>query len=218
MNYLVEIYNLIFFHPILKTLNFFSKTFNDFGLAIIFLTFLIKILLFPLDWSNLKFQKKMTKIQKEIKEIEKKFTGKEKIEKIISLYQREKINPFFNFFTLFLQFPILIAIYQVILKIAKEEKSNLSFFNLIDLSKNNISLALLVGLVQFFSFKNPAEKRTSQDIFSKTTSYFFPFFTFLILSQLPSALSVYLLFNFLFLKLEQEIIYARERKNKKHRE
>lgn len=211
---IIEIYNLIFYYPVYKILVFFYSYLNDFGLAILFLTIIIKSLLFPFDIQNLKFQKKIDNIQKKIKEIEKEYKGEERIKKIISLYQQEKINPFIGIFSLIFQIPILITLYQVFLKGAKESFINPTFLGFFNLSNPNIFFAGLVAILQFFSTK-PEKKKFSDKVayFQSQLNFLFPVFTFLILIKLPSAVAFYLIFNFLFIILEKRLIYVKERRN-----
>lgn len=206
---IIDFFNLIFYQPIHNVLFFFSTFFRDFGLAIFFLTLFVRILLFPLNYHNLKFQEKILKIQKEIKEIDKNYKGEERAKKIVFLYQKEKINPLWGLFAFFIQFPVLIALYRVFLKGTKESFIKPTFLGLIDLSQKNFLLAFFAGLLQFLSSKNQGGFR--EMALQNQMNIFLTIFTFLVLTKLPSAISFYLIFNFLFIILEKKIFDAKKR-------
>lgn len=211
MNPIFQIYNLLFYQPIFQILLFFTHFFSDFGIAIILLTVLIRIILFPFAVQASQMKEKIDNVQKELKEIEKKYNGEEKTKKIAEIYKKEKINPFFGLFSLFFQIPILLALYQVLLKGVKETSINSRFLGFFDLSKTSLFLAVLAVLLQFFYSETQNIKQEDQK-FS-----FFPlgqfnfllsFFTFLILIKLPSAISLYLAVNFLLLIFQKRIFHA----------
>jgi YidC/Oxa1 family membrane protein insertase len=209
MNPIVEIYNLIFYQPIYQSLFFFHSFLKDFGLAVILLTVIIRVILFPLQYKTSKEQEKLLKLKKSLEEIEKKYDGEQKAKEILSLYQKNKVNPFFNLFSLFFQLPILIALYQVFLKGLNQVDPLL--FNFLDLSKPNFLLVLVVVLLQFFYLKlNQPKgiKEKSTPPFQAQTNFFLTLFTFLILLRLPSAISLYLATNNLFLIFQKILFHA----------
>ena len=236
--FLATIFNNFLYYPLF---NFLILIYNylpghDFGLAIIILTIIIRIVLYPISVKALNSQKAIQKIQPQLKEIQEKYkNAKENQPKeILNLYKREKINPFGGLFLALLQIPILIALYYVFwngLKseelnhlysfISSPEQVNAIFFGLIDLSKPNLYFALLSGVVQFFQTKmllpqNSKNKSKDYDINSviqKQMVYIFPFITVVILLKLPSALGLYWTVSGLFSILQQHFIF--KDKNKK---
>jgi YidC/Oxa1 family membrane protein insertase len=151
MSTLFEIYNLIFYQPISKLLIFFYQNFKDLGLAVIFLTILVRVILSPFHYKSSKEQEKLLKIKKGIEEIEKKFNGERKEKEILELYKKEKINPFFNLLSLFIQLPILIALYQVFLKATIQ--FNPLFLGVFNLSKPSLILVLIATFLQILYLK-----------------------------------------------------------------
>lgn len=212
MNPIVSIYNLIFYQPIFNFLVLLYRWLDNFGLAIIFLTVFVRLILFPFTLQTAKTQTKITNLQKELKEIEKKFNNEEKTQKIIEIYKKERINPLFGFLSLFIQLPILIALYQVFLKGVKEISSDPKFLKIFDLSQPNSILAFFVALSQFFysQIQTPKKEIKNEVLnpFQNQLNYFLSFFTFLILLKLPSAIGVYLIVNFLFLIFQKKIFHA----------
>ena len=92
--------------------------FNNFGIAIILFTIVIKLLTFPLTASQLKGQKKMTELNqsKKWQDIQKKYKDdKNKLaEEQMKIYKEMGINPLASCLPLLIQFPIMIGLYQSI--------------------------------------------------------------------------------------------------------
>lgn len=210
MGLISQLYNLFFYQPILNFLIFLYNLFKDFGLAVVFLTIFVRIILFPFTLQSLKMEEKINSLKKELKEIEKKYDGKEKTEKTLELYKKVKINPFLVFISFFLQFLILISLYQVFLSGVKEKAIDPKFLGFFDLSKPNLILAFFVAISQFFYSQTQKKESKGEffNLFQTPLNFFLCLFLFLILSKLPSAIGVYLLVNFLFLILQRKYFHA----------
>jgi YidC/Oxa1 family membrane protein insertase len=89
---------------------------GNFGIAIIILTILFRIVLLPLGIKQIKAMQATQALQPKIKEIQKKYKGnRQKIqEQQMKLYQEYGVNPLGGCLPVLLQFPILIAMYSVI--------------------------------------------------------------------------------------------------------
>lgn len=212
---------------------------NDFGIAVIALTILIRIALYPLMMNSLKSQKALSELQPKLQAIQEKYkTDKEaQTREMMALYQREKINPFGGCLPLLIQLPILVALYQVFWKgLGPETAHHLygfvnnpgtidpTFLGLVDLTKPSSVLAVLSGIVQFFQTKAMAPKKPPvqgkkdqmaqfSEIMQKEMLYFFPVFTVFILWGLPSAIGLYWIVTGLF-SIYQQIIINRENRLK----
>lgn len=232
--FLVNVFNIFLYRPLF---NFLVLIYNylpghDFGMAIIILTIIIRLIIYPLSVKALNSQKTLQKLQPEVEELKKKYKDdKEKQGKeILELYRKEKINPFSGLFLALVQLPILIALYNVFWNGLKSgELSNLysfisnpvninpTFLNLIDLSKPNLVFAVIAGVIQFFQTKmlvpkfnkNQTKKGDITLIMQKQMVYFFPFITVLILFKLPSALSLYWIVSGIFSIIQQYFIIKR---------
>jgi YidC/Oxa1 family membrane protein insertase len=102
--------------PLIRLLKFFFLIFKNYGVAIIFLTIVVRLLLYPITHKSMKSMKDMQKIQPLMKEIREKYKDdKEKMNKeVMNLYQTHKINPLGGCLPLFLQLPIFIALYKAL--------------------------------------------------------------------------------------------------------
>jgi len=89
---------------------------HDWGMAIILLTLLIRVLLLPLTWKQTKSMVEMQRIQPQIKALNEKYKDdKEKLqEETLKFYSENKVNPLGGCLPLLLQMPILFALYSVL--------------------------------------------------------------------------------------------------------
>ena len=104
--------------PILALLNLFNIIFHNYGVSIILLTILIKILFYPLTLKSYRSMAKLKELQPVMEEIKKKYADdKEKMnQKLMELYKEYKVNPMGGCLPTLLQLPIFIALYYVLLK------------------------------------------------------------------------------------------------------
>jgi YidC/Oxa1 family membrane protein insertase len=88
----------------------------NFGVTIIVLTVLIRLVLFPLGVKQIKSMQAMQAIQPKVRQVQQKYKGNKQRqqEEIMRLYKEHGVNPFSGCWPVLLQFPILIAMYSVI--------------------------------------------------------------------------------------------------------
>jgi YidC/Oxa1 family membrane protein insertase len=94
---------------------FLSDYILSFGLIILIVTIIIKMVLFPITWKNFLSGAKMRVLKPEIDEINKKFEGKDATEKqqaTMALYRQTGVNPFAGCIPVLLQMPILYAMFR----------------------------------------------------------------------------------------------------------
>ena len=94
---MVGLFNIFLYQPILNLLVFLYNIISghDLGVAIIVLTILIKILLYPLTKQSIKGQKALQDLQPKIEEIKRKFKDnkEQQAKETMALYKNEKVNP-----------------------------------------------------------------------------------------------------------------------------
>ncbi len=193
---------------------------SDIGFAIIALTILIKLVLWPFMNVSLKSQKALQDIQPKIEELKVTYKDdKEGLAKaMMQLYQTEKVSPFSSCLPLLIQFPILIALYRVLLQGFKPEAlSQLYsfvpnpgvihniFLGFMDLAVPSIALAVIAGIFQFFQTRMLMNKQPPKQVaktpgakdesmlasMNKSMMYFMPVMTVLIGARLPGGLALY---------------------------
>jgi len=236
MNFLSQIFNSLLYQPLFNVLILLYQFLpgQDFGITIIVLTSIIRIILTPLMMRSLKSQKVMVAIQPDVKEIQQKHKDnpQKQTEEIMALYKNNQINPFDSLLLVLIQLPILLALYQVFWKglrpeelnylysfVSRPEIINSTFLGLIDLSKPSLLLAVLAGIAQFFQSKtmpqakkNTADKNTQNqtaEIMSNQMLYFFPIITVLILLNTPSAVGLYWIVTTIFSIIQQYLIFSK---------
>ena len=137
------VWNKILLEPMLNFLVLMSKYFlGSFGIAVIVLTIIIRLLMFPLTMKQLKSSKAMQAIQPKIKELQKKYAkDQQKLgQETMKLYKEEGVNPLGCAFPMLIQFPIWIALYQSVIQALAYTPENL-----LGLSKQLYSSAVIRG-------------------------------------------------------------------------
>lgn len=101
---------------LLSVLDFFYGITNSFGLAIVLLTVLVRIALYPLNQKQMKSMQQMQKIQPRLKVIQEKYgDDKQKLnEEMMRLYKENNVNPASGCLPLLVQLPILILLFNVL--------------------------------------------------------------------------------------------------------
>lgn len=149
-----------------------------FGLAIIALTVIIRLVLFPLSRKTIKNQIAQSKLQPYVQMIKQKVTDNtEQAKQIMELYKLNKSNPFAGCLVLIVQLPILFALYRVFTvgvhatadllypSITIPADFSTIFFG-IDLAQASIIMAILAGAAQFaqLSLMPMMRKQKSQKV------------------------------------------------------
>ena len=236
MNFLIDAFNTILYRPLFNDLVILYQLIpgHDFGVAVILLTILTRLIIYPFMAQSLRSQKVLTDLQPKIQEIQDKYKDdKEKqAQAIMETYRKEKINPFGGCLPLLIQLPILIALYQVFWRgLRPEEMTNLynfvpqpgiidpTFLGIINLGQASLVLAILAGITQFFQTKMITPKTSKvkskegmaqfSGMMQKQMLYFFPIFTVLILLKLPAAIALYWIVTALFSILQQYLIFKK---------
>lgn len=197
-------WNTLIITPLSSVLHFFLTHFGDVGLAIVFFTIFIKILLFPLNLSAAKTTKGMKLVQKEVEKLREKHKSspQELGRELSKLYKDNGIKPFSSILNLFIQIPIVFGLYTII----KHEIGAVGgayMFSYIDVSQKSLLLAGLAFISMFIlmqiSAKDMANTDEMKDGFQKDFAkmmaiqmkYFMPVLILLSTTFLPAGLTLY---------------------------
>ena len=150
-------WDTLILNPMINTLLWiYSILFENFGLAIIAFTILVRLITFPLTAQQIKSTQKMQDLQKSKKwqDMKKKFKDdKEKLsQEQMKLYKEEGVSPFGSCLPTLIQFPIIIGLYQAIIR-----SLAVTPIQLLDLSKHIypfINASALIPLNQEFLWMN----------------------------------------------------------------
>jgi YidC/Oxa1 family membrane protein insertase len=167
-----------------------SKLFFGYGIGIILFSILIKVVLYPLNITQLKSMSQMQRIQPKINEINKMYKDnpQKKTEETMKLYKDAKINPASGCFPMVIQLVIVYFLYLALQGYTPLFKS--SFLWLPSLGERDpfYIFPILAGVSTFLQSMTGGQ---TQDPQSKTFMYFMPFFFFWIMIRFPSALAIF---------------------------
>jgi len=239
---MIEFFKIILYEPLLNLLVVFYNLIpgHDLGLAIIMLTLVLKLLLFPLSRQSIKSQKALKEIQPKLEELKKKYANQKdkQAQAMMNLYKENKVNPFSSCLPLLIQLPILIAVFQVF-RVGLSTSSlpiysfihnpgalNIMAFGILDLAKASPILALVTGVLQYIQMKafttvqpdkklvekNGAKDENMMATMNKQMKFMMPALTVFIGITLPSGLMLYWLASLLFTILEQKLVFASSNK------
>lgn len=119
---------------IFQAIQFFYNLCGDWGLAIIIITIIFRIIVAPLMHKQAKSNFKMQKIQPQIQKLQEKYPGDQvrQSQEMQKLYAEAKFNPLAGCLPMLLQMPIFIALFQVLREMGdRAEVQNYSFYNLV---------------------------------------------------------------------------------------
>jgi YidC/Oxa1 family membrane protein insertase len=103
--------------PMLQVLKLSHKITGNYGVDIIVMTLLIKVLFFPLTQKSMKSMKEMQKLQPQMTALRERFkdNSEQMNKEIMELYRRHKVNPLGGCLPMVLQIPVFIGLYQALL-------------------------------------------------------------------------------------------------------
>ena len=103
-------------YPLVSILNFFHSFIPNYGIAIILLTILVRLVFWPLSHKSTVGMKKMQEIQPKIKELQEKHKGNPQRlqQEMMALYRENKVNPLSSCLPMLAQIPVFIALFNVL--------------------------------------------------------------------------------------------------------
>jgi YidC/Oxa1 family membrane protein insertase len=161
------VFHAIIYNPLYNGLVFLVGIFpgHDMGLAVVALTIVVRIIIYPLSRRAIEAQMAMKKIAPEIEVLKKKYkkNSPEQSQAIFALYKERGVHPFASFGLVLVQFPVLIALYWVFYRsgfphvngallypfVHAPASINMQFLGLVDMGKRSVLLALLAAVTQF---------------------------------------------------------------------
>lgn len=184
--------------PCLAVLNFIHNYIANYGVAIIILTLLIKIVFWPLGNMSYKSMKEMQKLQPKIAALKEKYKNDQKMigQETMALYKAHKVNPAGGCLPILIQIPIFFGLYKTLLYSIELRHSPFLWW-IVDLSAKDpyYITPIVMGATQFLQQKMTP---TMGDPMQAKMMLFMPvIFTFFFLN-FPSGLVIYWLFNNIF--------------------
>lgn len=194
---------------------------HDMGLAVIVLTIIVRVILFPLSRRAVQAQMAMKALTPEIEELKKKFKDDREAQSkaIFALYKERDIHPFAGLGLVLVQFPVLIGLYWVFSHgglpvidsatlysfVPSPSTVHMDFLGLIPLSGHSILLAITAAITQFVYTRlsmgpvatvdpTPVESSLSGDLaksFDTQARYILPAFIGIISYSVAAAAPLY---------------------------
>jgi YidC/Oxa1 family membrane protein insertase len=221
--------------PMFYALDFFFKLVGNFGLAILIVTLIIKLVLFPLANKSYVSMSKMKKLQPELVKLKDRY-GDDRMRQqqaMMELYKKEKVNPASGCLPILVQIPVFFALYKVLFVTiemrhapffgwikdlsAPDPTSVFNLFGLLPFDPASVPVVghflmigawpLIMGVTMWVQMKlNPAPPDPIQ---AKVFAWMPVFFTFL-LAGFPAGLVIYWAWNNFLSVLQQATIMHRQ--------
>mgnify|MGYP001458962151 CR=1 FL=1 len=214
-----------FTKPLFFIIDYFFKLTGNFGLAIVIITALVRLIFFPLANYSFKSMAKMKILQPEMIRLKEVHKGdKVKLQQeMMALYKREKVNPISGCLPVLIQIPFFFAIYKMLYVTLEmrhqpffgwikdlSERDPTSIFNLFGLIPWDPPTFLMIGawpiLMGISMYIQQKLNPTPPDPLQAKIFMFFPIFLTIILAPFPSGLVVYWTINNILTIAQQWVI------------
>jgi YidC/Oxa1 family membrane protein insertase len=230
-------FTALIYQPIYNALAFLISIVpgGDVGIAIILITILVRLVLFPLSLSAIKSQMAMRQIDPILRNLREEYKDRkdELAKKTMELFKEHRVNPFAGILLLVIQLPIIIGLYTVLRSEAKTlsfdpsmlypfvhapEHASLIFLGFLDLTGKSIVLAVLVAATQFLYARllapaqprKEGEKKSFQDDLSESMQlqmrYVLPVVLGVVSYAASSAIALYFLASNVFSVLQELVV------------
>ena len=217
-----------FMRPLFSLLNWLFAVTGNFGVAIICLTFIVRLLMFPIADKQFRSMAGMRRVQPKMKAIQERFKDdKPKLQsEMLQLYKSEKINPAAGCLPILLQIPVFYALYKVLMVSvemrhqpfygwvkdlsAPDPMTPLNLFGLLDFTPPGFLaigvLPILLGVTMWMQFRlNPAQMDpVQQQIFS-----IMPWVMMFIMAPFAAGLQLYWVVSNILTIAQQKWLYHR---------
>lgn len=191
------IWNQYFVYPLSWLITFFADLFKqDYGLAIIVVTLIIRTALLPLMIKQTKSTKAMQALQPEMMKLREKYSSKDQAtqqklqQEMMQLYQKHGVNPLAGCLPIFIQMPILIAFYHAIMRTTEIAQHSFLWFDLGEKDPFYI-LPIVAGITTFIQQKIAMTGTAGQNPQMAMMLWLMPIMIVIFAINFPAALSLY---------------------------
>ncbi len=189
--------------------------FVDVGIAVIILTVLVKIILYPLSKKTSLTQLIMKQKEGELAEIKKKYPDtQEQAVKVMEFYKINNINPFSGLVTLFIQIPVIYSLYHIFYRsglptidpailysfIKIPTSVSMYLFGLIDVSQKSVIFAIIAAISTYFQMhvqqsssgqKTPVDSKDFSQVLGTQMKYTMPIVIFFVSWKISAVVALY---------------------------
>ncbi|MDU0070128.1 MULTISPECIES: YidC family membrane integrase SpoIIIJ [Bacillus] len=198
-------WNTYIVYPLSQLITYVAKmTNNNFGLAIIIVTILIRLLILPLMIKQMKSTKAMQAIQPEMQKLREKYSSKDQKtqqklqQETMALMQKHGVNPLAGCFPIIIQMPILIGFYHAIMRTREIAEHSFLWFDLGERDPYFI-LPILAGVFTFIQQKLMMAGNAQQNPQMAMMLWLMPIMIVIFAINFPAALSLYWVVGNLFM-------------------
>jgi len=217
---ITDFFNAVFYDPIYNALVALVALIpgSDVGIAVVLVTVVIRLVLLPFSLSAARTQRAMKSMEPRLKELKETHKGDKEKEALetLALYREAKVNPFASILMVFIQIPVLLALYFVFfyepfpaINAARlyaftptPDAASLEFLGIISVAGKSMVLAFLAGVTQFYQAHlalsgtmKPSDTKSVQNDFQRIMGmqlkYVFPFIIGVISYTTSGAIALY---------------------------
>jgi YidC/Oxa1 family membrane protein insertase len=217
-------------------MNSFFMIFHDYGIAIILITVILRLVTFPLTQSSMKSMSKMKEMQPRLQALQEKYKNNPQLmqAKLMEFYKEEGVSPLSGLggcLPMFIQMPIMISLFVVLRKAVelrgqstfllpwvKDLSQKEALFNLpFTIPVVNIDtvaiLPFLMAILMFFQNKMTMKSgAAAQDPNQKMMLYMMPLMMFFMFYNMPAGLTLYFTFSSVFQLVQQYFVEKQKSK------
>ncbi|MDQ0872249.1 YidC/Oxa1 family membrane protein insertase [Paenibacillus sp. V4I3] len=196
-----------FVYPLSRTLDWFADhLWGQYGLSILVVTLIIRLIILPLTLKQYKSSKRMQDLQPEMKKLKEKYKddAKKQQEETMKLFQQNGVNPLAGCFPIIVQMPILIALYQAIMRNDHIREHTFLWMNLGQ--PDHLYILPLIAAATTFVQQMFMSSQMNQQM--KSLLYIFPVMIFVMSMNFAAALPLYWIYGNIFTIIQSYFIYG----------
>lgn len=205
------IWDTYFVGPLSDTLDWFANHFGgSYGLSILVVTIIIRLIILPLTLKQYRSSKQMQALQPELQKIKQKHKddARKQQEETMKLFQQHGVNPMAGCFPVVIQMPVLIALYNAIMR--NPEIFHDSFLWLQLGQKDPYFILPTLAAITTFVQQKFMSAQTPQQM--QTLLFIFPVMIFVMSMQFAAALPLYWIYSNIFTIVQSYFIYRPAKK------
>lgn len=207
------IWNEYFVYPLSWLITYVAGLFpgENYGISIIIVTILIRLVLLPLMIQQTKSSKAMQELQPELQKLREKYSSKDQKtqrklqEETMKLFQKHGVNPLAGCLPILIQMPILIAFYHAIMRTEEIARHNFLWFSL---GQPDYILPIIAGVTTFIQQKIMLGKTGNINPQMAMMTYVMPIMIASFAFFFPAALALYWVVGNFFMIVQTYIIYG----------
>lgn len=205
-----NIFQKFLVYPLSWSLNTIADLlFGEYGLSILVVTIIIRFIVLPLNLKQYKSTKAMQKLQPELNKIKTKYKddAKKQQEETMKLFQQHNVNPLAGCLPLFIQMPVLIALYYAI--IWNPDIRTHTFLWMELGQKDPYYILPLLAAITTFIQQKVMSKYTPSNPQMQTIMMIFPVLIFVMSMNFVAAMPLYWFYGNIFTIVQTYFIYGR---------